>query len=286
MNFSDNEFKVHKQLCNNIVVGLKPIKDKLDKIVFKQHAKLKQLKEEISKQEDLGLINSLSAEVEKEKTTFVKSLAIKTSVENIISKNESRIAFIDDYFKKIGIYNDKVDKKEMRSTISEINNIELSLNETFLNPKINLDYFVFYGGQTYKISKNEFIFFDDYNKNMLEKFTDQALKFAINYHPKSIATIKTESLLNISVKKKVLKQIAYYASDKISKMSIKDIDESLGGLLNFNFGTPSSLSAYILEVENSFNVRIKNYLIDSYELSKEQVDSLVCNEKSKFLLKA
>lgn len=286
MNFSDNEYKLHKQLCINIIENLKPIRERLEKIISKQYEKLSQLYNDISKQEDVLVINSLSEEVENLKKDFVKNLALKTAIENLITKNEDRIEFINKYFNKVGIYNEKVDKKELKTQILQIEKNELDLDTKFINPRFNLNYFIFYKGLTFEICDGKFDFKSEHNKSMLENNLDLALKFAFNYHPNSIATINVDILTDVEKKKKFLKQIAYFASDKILKMSIKDIDSMLGGILNFSYGVPGSLKSYILEVENAFNVKIKNYLSKEGNLSEQELTTLICDEKSKFLIKS
>lgn len=283
MSFSDNEYKIHKQLCVNILESLRPVRQKLEKLVIKQHLKLEQKSSEISKQDDIALINSLSVEIEKEKASFIKNLALLSAVENIIVKNEERLSFIDEHFKSVGIYIEKVDKKELKAQMAQINKLDLESSLTFANPSISQGYFVFFKGRIFEINKGYLNLSTQHNKYMLENFADSTLSFALTYYPKSISTIDVESLLNVSLKKKLLKQIVYFVADKISNMSIKEIDEMLGGILNFSYAVPSSLKAYIEEVTNLFNVKIKTYIKDNYEVTQKQLDGLSCNEKSKFL---
>ena len=106
----------------------------------------------------------------------------------------------------------------------------------------------------------------------------------IKDYPASMSTVSIETLVDTTIKRRVLKAISTYVVDEAKKRDIKDINKSLGNLLEFKTQITTSPEAYMAGVVNMFNVQIKALLINQNpELAGEFKSKLKCNERSELI---
>lgn len=283
-NINDFELKFHRKIAESIISDANNVKTKIEKSILKQYNKLEKQKQLIHDCDDLNLIANLSSVYEQIKKEFIEDLSVYLACENLCSKNNQRIEYIDKRFKNVGIYNFEVDKKQLKAKFAEINKISLDENQEVINSEFSSNYILLSGKLKLKINNGVFDLTDENNEQLFEKYPEDILNFIFKYNLKSVSKISANLLFNVKIKKLLIKKIAYYVFDKKDKMSIEDINRSLGDLLNFSISVTKSINEYIFEVENLFNVKVVKRLKELNPFNIEMIDNnLKCNLNSKFL---
>ena len=246
--------------------------------------KLEKTKRQLSQIDDIKKIEKFTKILEKNKEGFLDKLLLFETLESIKVKNEERIDYIDAKFKKIGIYDKILDKKSFKTRFNEISNRQLTGNEEIFNTELSKKYILFQNNYKFEIVNRKLDFSIKFNEKVLIENPEIALSFAFKYFSKSVSTISVDALLNVGVKKTLLKKLAYYVFDKSQSWSMLEINKSLGNLLNFSFEVVSSPKQFVQEVQNLFNVLIAKRLND---LEVEHIDEIIkklkCRFNSKFL---
>jgi len=254
-NTSENEYKIYKNLAEFVQKEIKKPLEKAKRNVQAKYEKMQRLSKEISNAEDIGQINKLSIEFDKLKIEFLSDLALAASLDSINEKNVSRVKYIDGVLSNAGIYSDSADKKELKNLMSKISKTKFNENVDFSAFDLKKSYIVFFNGELFEIFNGKLDFSREINKQVLKNNTDIALEMAIKNYPESISTIEASELLNIKLKKKLLKKIAFFVYDNHEKLSFEKINKALGNILNLSLG-----KGFVLAIEDVFNGRIIDFL--------------------------
>lgn len=285
MIFSEKDYNIHKYIALDIIEKVKPISARLEKEILSQNEKVNKLNNFIINCNDIEIINKKSKEIEIEKDKLIKLLAVAIAMDSIITKNLDRIAFIDDEMKSEAIYDFKVDKKELKTIVSQINDISLSQKDIFNDPTLSDKYRLFCKGLILEIVEGRLSFSNENNQEVLKIYPNEVLEIAMKLFPESIVTIPANLFFDVSLKKKVLRQIAYFVSDRIAKMNLEQINNLLGGILNLSLEVPNSIIEYVYEIENMYNVEILK-ILKAENITNEDENKFIelkCNPKSKYL---
>ncbi len=257
---SENEYKVYKNLAEFVQKEISKPLEKAGKSAIAKHEKMQKILTEISIAEDIGRINKLSKEFDKLKTEFLSDLALAVALDSINEKNALRIRFINGILSSAGIYSDLADKKELKNLMARISKTKINENEDFTAFDLKNSHTIFFNGELFEIFNGKLDFSREINKLVLNNNADIALEMAIKNYPESLSTIEANELLNINLKKKVLKKIAFFVYDNHEKLSYAKINKVLGNILNLNLGCPSSINGFILAIENVLNKKIIDFL--------------------------
>ena len=282
--FNNVDYKVHRYLSQSIIDELTPVKSRIEKNLSVKFDKIEKQKQQLKKCDSLEEIEVLSKKYKDDKFSFISDLSVFVTIEAICKKNKERISYIDNMFKNLGIYQVDLEKKILKSKINDIVKMDIGKDERIVVPDLDEYYILLMGQNKYEISERQLDLSSEYNKKLLKLLPDEVLTFALKYFPKSVSTISAEQLMDIPLKQLLLKKIANFVFDKSDKISIDEINNMLGKLLNFSIVTVKSAYEYVLEVQNLFNVKIVRKLKQFNPFDEDLInEKLKCNFSSKFL---
>ena len=122
------------------------------------------------------------------------------------------------------------------------------------------------------------------NIKVISNYDEKYLYMIFDRYPDCLSNIPVEILLNTKFRLKILKYIANTTNDLLKTKSIYEINEHFGGILNVKIGQKLSFQDYVLEINNMFFVKIRNYLVKQYpeyaDLIREKID---CTSNSVYL---
>ncbi len=280
IDFEDKDLIEQKALATSIVSELLPVHENLKKYCEKRILEIEQIEQKLTQASDFEKIDSYSKQSEIKREELIKFLAIKNRVQNIINKNNQRILFIKNQLDASGIYNEQTNKKNLEQI--ELQNIDNISEESLGLSGLDLGYTQkFIDGTIYVIKNNKLDFSIEENKQTLICATEDKIHKAISTFPESVSTIGADILVNYVIKRKVLKEITSFVYDEAKRQSFREINKSLGGLLNFRKEIPDNFETYIVGIQNMFNVLVKLYLKAQYPSKADEIEkNLKCNENS------
>lgn len=283
--FEDNEYFLLKSLSQTVIKNVSPVRENLKKQSEKLVLEIKTIDKKLEDSESGADINKYSKLSDEKRREIIRLLAIKNRLDAIIEKNNSRIKYIESILKNSGIYNESFDKKL-------IANVEKDEEENISKETLGLNSFDgegevetnFFSGEILKLKDGELDFSYPENRRVLKSASDDFLSDILKSYPSSMATIPVDLLVDTSLKKRVLRTIATYVIDEAKKRDMKDINKSLGNLLEFKTQIADTPEAYIAGVSNMINVEVRQFLIDQEPQKQEEIKSkLKCNEKSELI---
>lgn len=283
--FDDNEYFLFKALSQNVIDGVSPAFEKITKVCELAVEEISEIEKKLENAETGQDINKYSKLSEEKRTDLIRLLAIKNRIGLLISRNKSRIAYINEILKNSGIYNEAFDKK-MISDVEKQESENISNDALGLNvfDGINENEYKFFNGEILSLKNGILDFSDPHNSEILRLANEDFLSEIIKVFPSSMSTVPTDILIDTNVKRRVLKTIATYVIDETKKRDIKDVNKSLGSLLEFKTQITGSAEDYMAGVSNMFNVQIKQYLIEqNIANAAELKGKLKCNEKSELI---
>lgn len=286
-NIEDKEWFLLKELSTRVVTALTPSVDKIKKQCELVIVEIEEIEKDL-KGADSGIkINEFSKSSEEKRNELIRLLAIKNRIDQMIDKNNSRIAFINNKLNELGLLNQSVDKKQIleieKQESGNISMISLNLNKSSEDGEMHS--LEFLDGEVFELLNGNLDFSLEENKTKLKTISDENMLKIIKNHPASIASIPIELLVDSKLKKKVLKSLSTYVVDESKFKSIKDINKELGFLLEFKTEITNTPEDYIAGVMNMFNVQIKQFLLENAELEDQDLikNKLKCNEKSELI---
>lgn len=284
--FDDNEYFLFKALSQNVISDVSPALEKVSKQSSKWADEIDAVEKKLEEAESGVEINELSKLSNEKRKGLIRLLAIKNRMDTLLKKNQERVAYINNILKNAGIYNEAFDRK----IIAEIEKQEaenISSESLNLNPlkADGIEYQdVFFQGAVLRLKNGKLDFSVPENSSILQIANDEFVSAMITSFPDSVATISVETLANTAVKKRVLKALATFVVDEAKKKDIKQINKTLGNLLEFKTQITTKPEDYVAGVSNMFNVQVKTYLMQIKPAQKAQInDKLKCNEKSELI---
>lgn len=284
--FEDEEYFLLKALSNQVITGVGPALNRVKKIceavIVEIETVDKNLEEAVS-----GLdINKLSKISKEKRDELIRLLAVKNRIDVLLKRNRERISYIDNILSNQGIYNQEFNRKKVAEIEKqEVENIsEETLNLNIFEEENTTFVSSFFDGEILELKDGKLDFSNEANANILINSNEDFISKIVRVYPESMSTIPVEVILNTSVKKKILKNIATYVIDEIKKKDIKQINKELGSLLEFKTEITKSPEDYIAGVSNMFNSMIKAHLLANMPEKTDQIkDKLKCNEKSELI---
>lgn len=285
-NFEDEEYFLLKALSNKVITGTTPALDKVKKVcevmICEIEAVDKSLEQAVS-----GLdINKLSKLSQSKRDELIRLLAVKNRIDVLLKRNRERIAYIDNILSNEGIYKQEFNQKRIAE-------VEKQESENISEETLNLNVFeeenmafesTFFDGEILELKDGKLDFSNQNNANILIGASEDLISKMIRVYPDSVATIPVEILLNTTVKKRILKNIATYVVDESKKKSINQINKELGSLLEFKTQITKTPEDYIAGISNMFNSIIKAHLLANNPEKATQIkEKLKCNEKSELI---
>ena len=283
MEFSDQELKIHKNCCLQIIQDVEKVLLKMQKQEVHLAKEYYDLIAELEKSgNDFIKTRKILAEIELCKKKNIDFLVAKKAVEFIFDKNTKRRNYIDKIFGERGIYNQKIEKQTIKKIINE--NIDKIDAEGMLPEREENNMFLFYGSKLTKVN-DKIDFSVEANRKFLENADGEMIFKLINNFPNSIKTITGEILIDTKLKNLILQKLTIYVFEQRKTKPIYKINMELGGLLNLSATNKiEGVGEYVFAVENLFNVMIKRTLCKLYpEIAQKIDEKLKCNESSKFL---
>lgn len=284
--FEDEEYFLLKALSNQVITGMTPALDRVKRLCETMIVEIetvdKNLEEAVS-----GLdINKLSKFSKEKRDELIRLLAVKNRIDVLLKRNRERVAYINNILQNAGVYNEQFNHKK-------IDEVEKQESENISEETLNLNVFedentsvesTFFDGEILELKDGKLDFSNKNNANVLLGASDDLLSKIARVYPESISTISVESLLNTTVKKRVLRTIATYVNDESKKKDIKQINKELGSLLEFKTEITKTPEDYIAGVTNMFNSMIKAHLLANKPEKADQIkEKLKCNEKSELI---
>ena len=284
--FEDEEYFLLKALSNQVVTGASPALERVKKLcetmIVEIEAVDKSLIDAVS-----GIdINKLSKLSKTKREELIRSLAVKNRIEVLLRRNRERIAYIDNILKTAGVYNEQFNRKKIVEVEQqESGNIsEETLNLNIFEEENTAYESTFFDGEILELKDGKLDFSNENNVRVLMSASEDLLSKIIRVYPSSVATIPVEAILNTTVKKRVLKNIATYVIDETKKKDIKQVNKELGSLLEFKTEITKTPEDYVAGVANMFNSMIKAHLLANNPEKADQINNkLKCNEKSELI---
>ena len=284
--FDDNEYFLFKALSQNVISDVSPALEKVAKQSSKWVDEIDAVEKKLEEAENGVEINELSKLSDEKRKGLIRLLAIKNRMDTLLKRNQERVGYIDNILKNAGIYNESFDRK-LISDIEKQEMENISKESLNLNPLKNdgCEYQdVFFQGAVLRLKNGKLDFSIAENNSILIIANDEFVSAMISTFPDSVATISAETLANTPVKKRVLKALATFVVDESKKKDIKQINKTLGNLLEFKTQITTKPEDYVAGVSNMFNVQVKTYLMQTKPAQKAQInDKLKCNEKSELI---
>lgn len=279
----DSEVIVFKRMSQDIIKNLTPIASKLRGKIKKGIRCFNAIKGKFVSSTSIEEVEFYSKKMREWQSAINKSFAVLDRVETIIKRNEERYKYLQDKCNEMGIYNDKVEQKQLQEKINpqlknltkETLNLDQNVRGAGIAKFINEEVFVFKNGRIDFSNKENLATLPYLSQEQISKFIE---KF-----PYSIATLPDEVFLNTDLKNKILKECIVFVGNHIKYNSLKELNATLGVPLS-NAGELKSLEQFAEELKNLFNFlakeKLKELLPDKLD---EITDKLNCNEKSEFL---
>ena len=279
----ENDFVLYKALSEYISENLQSSFKQVTEKCLYILGLYDKVKAKFLNEENFEKFGECSYVLDKTRKELNKLVAVQDRIDKILRRNKQRIDFLSAKLSQGGIYNDKVDKKTLQKTISsEIKNINaetLNLNQT---DDSWIEY-KFVDGFVFAFNNDRLDFSLEYNQDILLNANSDLIHLIVNNFPYSISKIPDEIFCVPNIKNSIIKEMIVYASNKIKKQSIKEIDREFGGILE-NTENIVDLEDYAEQLRNYFNVTAKQVVkAQAPELEAEIDEKLKCAESSKFL---
>lgn len=279
----DSDYILYKALSEKIIQGLqKP----LQAIILKLNVKIAKYEKIKSKflssgtYEDVGMNSNTLRPLKNE---LISLCAVLDRIEQIIKRNESRLAYYKTKLDALGIYNYQVDKKLLQEQISANsgNITEDSLNLNSCGEE-GITY-KFFAGQIIAFKNGQLDFSLEENEDVLKNANSEFFHELIETFPYCVGTIPDEFFMSTSIKNNILKESVLFVASRMKKQSIAESNKELGGLLA-NAGELNSIQDYAVALRNYFNVSVKQCMKKNAPKLADEIDkNLRCNEASEFL---
>lgn len=284
MVLEEKDLIVHKALIEDMKSSLLKIHSKVEKKCMILYGKFDLLGNKYAKTSDVRKISTFEKLYKTTEESMISVFALKNRIQVLIQRCEDRLAFINGKLKESGIYNDKIDKKEMleiqKKYVDYISIESLNLNQNAKDGSI----YKLINGEIYKFMYGKLSFEDEFNQRVLLGLESAEIGKIIELFPYSVSTIPVDFMLNTAIKRKILKEITGYVVEESKTKSIKDINKNLGSLLSFKSEYTENAVDYIAGVQNLYDVQIKQVLMENLpEKSEEINEKLKCNEKSELI---
>ena len=284
--FEDEEYFLLKALSNQVISGVVPALNRIKKICEAVIVEIETVDKNLEEAVSGFDINKLSKISKEKRDELIRLLAVKNRIDVLLKRNRERISYIDNILSNQGIYNQEFNRKK----VAEIEKLE---SENISEETLNLNIFEeenttfvssFFDGEILELKDGKLDFSNEANANILINASEDFISKIVRVYPESMSTIPVEVILNTSVKKKILKNIATYVIDETKKKDIKQINKELGSLLEFKTEITKTPEDYIAGVSNMFNSMIKAHLLVNMPEKTDQIkDKLKCNEKSELI---
>lgn len=277
------EYVAIKALSEKVISGISPAIQKIKKVIEKYVTEINEIEKQLENSDDVREINKLSKQSADKREELIKLLAIKNRYDMIVSRNKSRIEYFNEVLKREAIYQENFDKKAVQKMEEqELENISehaLNLNKNYSvpMPKYVAGKKLYFVGQKLDLSVPE-------NKEIILGVDADYLRQVISMFPYCVSTISADELVKVKFKQMLLKEIAFYVSNRLKESEIREINTDLGELLSFKNEITDTLEGYVAGVQNLFNVLVKNYVKEKLPDRIEEIDAkLKCNESSALL---
>ncbi len=284
MVLEDRDYIFHKALAEDSKRALIKVQIKIEKKCLSLYRKFKTVEEEYSQTTDIKKLSRYSKLFKSLETSMISTFALKNRIELLIKRADERIAYLNARLKEAGIYNEKVDRKDLL----EVHKAYLdSVSEESVNINQNADDGAVYkliNGEVYIFKDGKLSFEDEFNQAVLLTLDAAEIGKIIKLFPYSVSSFPVELILNTSLKQKVLKEIASFVIEETKTKSITEVNKELGNLLSFKSEYTENAIDYIAGVQNLFEVQIKQSLLEKFpEKASEINKKLKCNEKSELI---
>lgn len=283
--FDDEEYFLLKALANGVVEGVIPALERLTKLCEKLVIEIEEIDKKLENAESGSEINEFSKFSQTKREELIKILAIKNRLDLLVSRNKSRVKYIDEILKNAGVYNEAFDRKKIseieKQEAKNISAANLNLNMVEDEKEVESKFFE---GEIIVLQDGELDFSLPENEKILISADDEFMSKLIKSYPSSMSTIGVRLLVNTTVKKRVLKTIATYVIDETKKKDIKQVNKELGNLLEFKTEITKTAEDYVAGVSNMFNVQVKKFMLENNPEKAAQInEKLKCNDKSELI---
>lgn len=284
MVLEERDYIFHKALAEDSKKTLVKLQLKLEKKCLALYRKFKAVEDEYTKTTDIAKLSKYSKLYKATENSMISTFALKNRIEILIKRSDERIAYLNAKLKEAGIYNEKVDKKDLaevyKSYADKVTEESVNINQNAENGCVHK----LINGEVYLFRDGKLSFEDEFNQAVLLTLDAAEIGKIIELFPYSVATFPVELILNTSLKQKVLKEIASFVIEESKTKSITEVNKELGGLLSFKSEYTENAIDYIAGVQNLFEVQIKQNLLERFpEKAGEIYKKLKCNEKSELI---
>lgn len=284
MVLEDRDFIFHKALAEDSKKALVKAQSKLEKKCMALYRKFKAIEEEYTETTDIKKLSKFSKLYKVTENSMISTFALKNRIEILIKRCDERIAYLNARLKEAGIYNEKVDRKDLaevhKSYSEQVSEESINLNQNAEDGCL----YKLVNGEVYMFKDGKLDFESEFNQAVLLRLEASEIGKIIRLFPYSVATFPVELILNTSLKQKVLKEIASYVIEESKTKSITEVNKELGNLLSFKSEYTENATDYIAGVQNLFEVQVKQCLLERFpEKANEIAGKLRCNEKSELI---
>ena len=284
MVLEDRDFIFHKALAEDSKKVLIKAHSKLEKKCLALYRKFKAIEEEYTETTDIKKLSKFSRLYKVTENSMISIFALKNRIEILIKRCDERIAYLNAKLKEAGIYNEKVDRKDLsevhKSYSEQVSEESINLNQNAEDGCL----YKLINGEVYMFKDGKLSFENEFNQAVLLLLDSSEIGKIIRLFPYSVETVPVELILNTSLKQKILKEIASYVIEESKTKSITEINKDLGNLLSFKSEYTENATDYIAGVQNLFEVQVKQCLLERFpEKANEIAGKLRCNEKSELI---
>ena len=279
----DSDYILYKALSERIIQGLqKPLQTIVSKLNVKiaKYEKIKAQFLSSGTYDDIGMVSNKLRPLQNE---LISLCAVLDRVEQIIKRNESRLAYYKTKLDALGIYNYQVDKKLLQE---QINTESGNITEDALNLNAYGEgaiVYKFFAGQIIAFKNGRLDFSLEENEDVLKNADSDFVHDLIETFPYCVATIPDEFFMSTKIKNMVLKESVLFVASKMNKQSIAESNRELGGLLS-NVDELGGIQDFAVALRNYLNVSVKQCMKKNAPDLADEIDkNLKCNEASEFL---
>lgn len=283
-NFEDSDLILQKALANKILQDINAAKLKINKVSEKIVSDIAETEKRLEEADDVIEVAKFSRELKEKQSSLVMTLSIKDRIDDILTKNKQRVAYLSKELSAAGIY----DEKHSKQTLEEMSKEEkdnVTANSLNLN-KVNGKKIVqrYFEGEVLTFVDNKLNFSLPENLQIAKEVPAEVLTKIIVTYPYAAATFPDKAFLDVRLKQNFLKAVATYASEESDNMTMGQINKKLGGLLNFKTQITRNVTDFIAGVQNTLDVIGKQEILKMNPMLADEInDKLKCNEASELL---
>lgn len=277
------EFVAHNQIAKNIVIELENVLPKIEKNCIKTIEDYKTQLNALRGIFNLEQISSYAKKIDSIKENLIYNLSLRSKISCLIQKNKERNVFLEKVIKENQITGFDFSAKQLSKIIAD-ENITITEEQANINAENNNMSKAYFNGNLLSLKSEELDFSIKSNLLVAQTIDEKELLLLLSKFPKSITTLSGESLTDLKLKLKFLKNIIILVDRLVREKSFYEINEFFGKPLNVSKEDKLDIKAYIGELENYFDAKIVQFLERNYPNQNKFIkQKLKVNYNSKFL---